>query len=98
MDGNVAGFDKLRCVNPEHLELLQKPEWNEWRAARPALTPDFTDMRLHGVDLSGKNVAGADFSRSKLEGCNFEGANLARAPPPPGSLYRSQPHPRDPPA
>jgi len=27
-------------VNPEHLELLQKPEWNEWRSARPAFTPD----------------------------------------------------------
>ncbi|MGZ5382159.1 MAG: pentapeptide repeat-containing protein, partial [Thermoanaerobaculia bacterium] len=66
-------------MNPEHLEHVQAPDWNEWRAERPSLTPDFTDARLHAVDLSGKNLSGADFSRAKVEGCNLSGASLARA-------------------
>src|SRR5659263_306512 len=37
------------AVNPEHLELLQSPGWNEWRAARPAIRSSRATAGVRGV-------------------------------------------------
>ena len=66
-------------ANPEHLERLKTADWNGWRQTHPGTTPDLTDTKLEGLDLSGRNLAGADLSRTKIEGCKLDGASLGRA-------------------
>ncbi|MCG8696863.1 MAG: pentapeptide repeat-containing protein [Bacteroidales bacterium] len=40
---------------------------------------DFSDVILHGANLSNKNLSGANFNGASLIGTNFSSANLSRA-------------------
>ena len=47
-------------ASTEHLEVLKSPDWNQWRAGHPGITPDLTDISLVELDLSGRDLSGAD--------------------------------------
>jgi hypothetical protein len=71
-------------ANTEQLALLRDKgvtEWNGWRKAHPALTPEsgkanLSRADLHGAHLSGADLRGADLSRVVLIATNLEDAIL----------------------
>jgi hypothetical protein len=81
-------------ANKAHIQLLQRENWNKWKADHPENVVDLSrgrlseadlreaDLRkanLHEADLSGANLGTADLSWANLRGANLRGANLCGA-------------------
>jgi uncharacterized protein YjbI with pentapeptide repeats len=68
-------------ANPEHLQLLQREDWNKWRAGHPNLILDLSAAKLSGAglslaDLSRADLSWADLSMANLSGTDLRGATL----------------------
>src|SRR6516225_5421466 len=66
-------------ANPEHLQLLQREDWNKWRAGHPDLILDLSSAKLSGAGLSLADLSGADLSLADLSMANLSGADLRGA-------------------
>ena len=53
--------------------------WNVWRTEHADLHPDLSDAHLHGLDLIGVNLAGADLRKADFRGTNLSDASLIGA-------------------
>jgi uncharacterized protein YjbI with pentapeptide repeats len=62
-------------------EILEKgvDAWNEWRNANPSAAPSLRDVDLSGRDLRGANLSEADLSGADLDGADLTNANLKMA-------------------
>jgi uncharacterized protein YjbI with pentapeptide repeats len=72
--------------NAEHVRILKEgvAAWNKWREDTKLLSPDLSDARKPGCNLSGANLIaanliGADLTSANLSGANLSGATLSGA-------------------
>jgi uncharacterized protein YjbI with pentapeptide repeats len=66
-------------ANPEHVQLVQREDWNKWRANRPDIILDLSSAKLSGAGLSLADLSGADLSGADLRMANLSGTDLRRA-------------------
>jgi hypothetical protein len=86
-------------ANRDQLAILRSGvnDWNAWKLAHPAETPDLNQVDLAEINLSGANLKGArlieaNFNRADLSQVNLSGANLNRAQLNKTNLNRAQLH------
>jgi uncharacterized protein YjbI with pentapeptide repeats len=70
--------------NPEHVQLVQRPDWNKWRADHPDIIPDLSGADLGGnhlrqANLVGAHLMGADLRKADLREANLHQADFSRA-------------------
>jgi len=68
-------------ANPNHVEKLKSgiKNWNQWRADKPDIIPDLSDIDLKGFDFYEANLECVDFRKALLGGAIFIGADLTDA-------------------
>jgi len=67
-------------ANEEHVSLiLQRGDWNKWRADHPDTILDLSGANLRGADLSGANLDWVNLRGANLRGADLSGANLIEA-------------------
>ena len=67
-------------ANPEHRALiLQRYDWNKWRAEHPDIIPDLSNIDLSEAGFSGLDLSKANLYRISLAGGDLHMANLSGA-------------------
>ena len=69
-------------ANQEHLYFLLNSDaarWNHWKLVNSQIQLDFSNAELREIQLTEKDLSGANFSNADLRGANLSAANLSYA-------------------